>query len=246
MLNTAMVNRQQNKIEFIAKRTDSIALELNELQDKLRKQKVNMSTNIDLSELSVSGDGKTTSTAYQFILNGAAYVTACSQLAALFNNHKGNTFDDVEMNTTFSAGDLTYTIESDRNYIGYFVTGSDSSTDTVDGVDTFKDAAFISIDAIPIRNSATEVLGGGQPTISFALAKGEGDLWTAVQSSVMSDITLIKQDQNGTWYDCFIRNAGESALTTAALTSAVPWMPETEESVSDLHITYTINGTNFN
>ena len=238
MLNTAMVNRQQNKIEYVAKRTDSIALELNEVQNKLRKQRVNMSTDIDLSELSVSGGGSEDNP-YHFILSATLYSNVCEQLVDLFNNHKGNSFDDVEMNTTFSVGNIAYAIESDRNYIGYFKIGTDSETDSVDGVDAFKDASFISIDAIPIGNSATAILGGGQPTISFALGK-TGELWTAVQPDL---VTLIKQDQNGVWYDCFIRPGEDGNI---ALTSAVPWMPETEESVSDLHITYTINGTNFN
>lgn len=240
MLNTAMVNRQQNKIEYITKRTDSIALDLNELQDKLRKQRVTMSTDLDLSALLVTGTGEE-DTPYQFLLNSGAYTSACTQLAGLFNNHKGDTFDDVEINTEFDVSDIAYNIKSDRNYIGYFVTGSDSDKDTVDGVDTFREADFISIDAIPIGNSATEVLGGGQPTISFALGK-DGELWTAVQSNVMSEIKLIKQDQNGEWYDCFIRENDDAG---SALTSAVHWMPE-NATVTDLHITYTINGANFN
>ena len=238
MINTAMVNRQQNKIEYIAKRTDSISLELNELQDKLQKQRVTMSTDLDLSALLVTGTGEE-ATPYQFLLDSDAYTSACTQLAGLFNNHKGNTFDDVEMDTKFDVGELAYSIKSDKNYIGYFVTGSDSEKDTVDGVDTFKDASFISIDAIPIGNSATAILGGGQPTISFALAKGE-DGWTATTSGDMNFITLIKQGQNDVWYDCFIREGTGDALTS----SAVPWMPN--GVVSDLHITYTINGTNFN
>jgi hypothetical protein len=240
MLNTAMVNRQQNKIEYITKRTDSIALDLNELQDKLQKQRVTISTDLDLSALLVTGNGGAT-TPYQFLLNSGAYTSACTQLAGLFNNHKGNTFDDVEKSTRFDVGTLEYTIKSDRNYIGYFVTGADSANDTVDGVDEFRDADFISIDAIPIGNSATEVISGGQPTISFALGK-TGELWTGIQAATMSGIQLIKQDQNGEWYDCFIR---ENGGTGSALTSAVHWMPE-NAAVTDLHITYTINGANFN
>lgn len=235
-----MVNRQQNKIEYISKRTDSIALDLNELQDKIQKQRVTMSTDIDLSGLFVTGTGEADAP-YQFNLNDSTYASTCAQLASLFNNHKGNTFDDVEIDTTFNVGALAYNIKSDRNYIGYFITGVDSDKDTVDGVDTFREADFISIDAIPIGNSATEVIGGGQPTISFALGK-DGELWTSIQSATMDNITLIKQDQNGEWYDCFIR---ESDSTGNALTSSVvSWMPDGE--VNDLHITYTINGTNFN
>jgi hypothetical protein len=241
MLNTAMINRQQNKIENIAKRTDSIALSVTELRDKLQKQRVTMSTGLDLSTLFVTGTGEE-ATPYQFLLDSDAYTSACTQLADLFNNHKGNTFDDVEMDTKFDVGELAYSIKSDKNYIGYFVTGSDSEKDTVDGVDTFKEADFISIDAIPIGNSATEVLGGGQPTISFALAK-DGELWTAIQSDVMSDITLIKQDQTGDWYDCFIREGTSSG--TNALTSAVHWMPK-DAAIENLNITYILNGTNFN
>lgn len=241
MLNTAMVNRQQNKIEYLAKRTDSIVLDLNELQDKLQKQRVTMSTDLDLSALLVTGSGGE-NTPYRFLLNSGAYTSACTQLAGLFNNHKGNTFDDVEIDTRFDVGNIAYNIKSDRNYIGYFVTGSDSAKDTVDGVDTFREAGFISIDAIPIRNSATAVLAGGQPTISFALRK-TGELWTGIQANVMSDITLIRQDQNGEWYDCFIRENGGTG--TNVLTSAVHWMPK-DANIENLNITYTINGANFN
>ena len=238
LVNNSLLNRQPGQLKQVNRKVEAVSQAVSNINEEIAEREVAISTTISLTNgLYCTGDGTNDS---PFVLGFLSddYDNACTRLSALFNTYTGNLFENVDIDIGLLNSDIRYDIKA-ANRIGYFISGDDSPQDEVDGVDTYAEADFISIDAIPIQPTMRAASNNNGTVVSFALEKNAEDTWETASSHPV----LIKQADNGKYYDCFISSFSDNNGLTRVNPDIVGWIPEIM-SASPLDIKYSIHGLN--